>query len=547
MNFNITLGGLVEATVLYSASFYGYVSRFTGYTILILLLLNTQTIANANDALFTGITIQVDRFEVSGENPLSTTETQTILADYLGEHQGIEGVEAAANALESRLQKSGFQFFRVRVPSQSLKTGVIQLEMIHLPIGNIEVSGNRHFSKQNILNSLPTLKKDASAVDLQQAKHALDLANRNRAKTTRLTFSEDEEQEQLNARLQVKDNKPMELSFSVDNSGDEDTGDYRTSINFEHHNLFNRDHGLSLGYVVSPTEASSVDQYNANYRIPLYYVGDELNLGFSQSRSSSLGDLKGAGKVLSVQLTHFLPKHKDYQHQIDVSIQDKFFDNDTTPDDDTRDNNVRSRPVGANYQATLTTENSDTNFFIGYRKNLSGGDKNDDPSYDAARMKAKQNWSAITLGASVDYWLPKQWLLRSSIEGQLSNDTLISGEQFGFGGSFSLPGFEESEVIGDEGYQAKWELVTPTIYKRLQLFASYEVGYIKRNSVLLGQADSEDAKSIGLGLSSALGKKCDIRLQAGYVLDGVDDAFEGDSRTLDGDSKVHFNLFCNVL
>lgn len=512
-----------------------------------------STFAIANDLLFPQPNIQVDRFALQGENPLSAKETDALLANYLGEHQGIEGIEAAANALENALKKAGFPFFRVRVPSQSLKTKVIHLALVRLPLGNIEISGNQYFSLKNILNTVPTLQQKMTSADLQKIQRGLDLANRHRTKQTGLTFTTDEALEQINIRLAVKDENPMALSVFARNTGDkESTGAYRTGITFRHDNVFQRDHGLTATYIMSPTESSNVDQYGGNYRIPFYSIGDELNLSAWQSNAaiSSVADnydLNGTGKLYSARFTHFLSKHKAYQHQIDVSLQDRFFKNDLTLDGTFSTSDVRSRPVAITYKGRLSTQNTDTDFFVDYRKNSSSGTNNNQAAYEQARSGAIQNWSAVTLGANVDYWLPKQWLLRANMDGQLTDHSLISGEQFGFGGATSLPGFAELEVLGDQGYQTKLELMTPRFANRLRFFTSYEVGRVKRQSTLTDQAASERASSIVLGIDRPLGKKCAVKLQAGYVLDGVDDTSEGDSRTQDGDSKTHFAIRCRVL
>lgn len=547
MYFNTTLDLPIQNRSMSVSSFYDHIAHIV--VSILLLLLSTTGIASE---LLSSMKIQVNHFEVMGDNPLSAKETNELLANYLGEHQGIEGIEAAASELESALAQAGFQFFRVLVPSQPLTTSIIQLEVVSFPIGKIEVTGNEHFSTQNILNAVPTLKQGASTADLQMVNRGLDLTNRNRAKRTTLTFTNDEEKEQLNATLQVKDYNPMAVSVFVRNTGDETTGEYRSGIKFQHDNLFNRDHGLTLRYTVSPTEASDVDQYGVNYRIPLYSIADEFNLSAWKYNSNSTSvtdsyDLRGAGHIYRAQFTHFLTKSNDYQHQVDISLQDRLFNSDVTLATTSSHSDVRSRPVEIKYQGLFSTQNTDTDFFLGYRKNLSGGTNNDQSAYELSRSGAEQNWSAVIAGVHIDYWLPEQWLVRANVEGQFTNNTLVSAEQFGFGGSTALLGFAEGEVAGDQGYQAKLELMTPRLYRNAQLFGSYETGRVKQRTTLVNQAESEIASSIGLGITSALGKKCAAKLQAGYVLDGVDDESEGDDRTRDGDTKAYFDFTCRLL
>ncbi|MCP4469254.1 MAG: hypothetical protein GY815_00960, partial [Gammaproteobacteria bacterium] len=49
----------------------------------------------------------VERFEVSGENPLSDAETQTILERFTGQHAGLEGLLEAVDALQAAIKERG--------------------------------------------------------------------------------------------------------------------------------------------------------------------------------------------------------------------------------------------------------------------------------------------------------------------------------------------------------------------------------------------------------------------------------------------------------
>ena len=49
--------------------------------------------------IFPQVSFTVERFEVSGENPLSVAETQTILEPFTGDHVGLEALLEAADVL----------------------------------------------------------------------------------------------------------------------------------------------------------------------------------------------------------------------------------------------------------------------------------------------------------------------------------------------------------------------------------------------------------------------------------------------------------------
>ena len=101
----------------------------------------------------------VNKFEVTGENPLTEETTQAILKKFLGDHYGLEGLQAASDELERAFRKRGFAFYRVTLVPQKLEKGVIRLLVTEFKIDNITITGNKHYSTENIMRNLPTLEK----------------------------------------------------------------------------------------------------------------------------------------------------------------------------------------------------------------------------------------------------------------------------------------------------------------------------------------------------------------------------------------------------
>lgn len=516
--------------------------------LIVSLLISPTVYAVEDEVSAAAVKIPVKSFQVLGKNPLSAEKTKAILDNYLGEHEGIEGLEAASNDLEDALKQAGFSFIRVILPPQSISSGVIKLKLVEFPIGKVEVTGNKHFSNENILRAVPDLATGKTP-NLKKLNRSLDLANRSPVRKTKLSFAPDNREAKINATLRVIDKSPLEFFVLANNTGNDNTGDYRTGVGVKHHNLFGLDHGITFSYTTSPSEVSKIKQYGLNYRLPLYRLGDELNFFVSDS-DSNIGtiadgfEVKGAGKVYGINYSHFFEKSKDYQHQLDVSVQDKLFVTDLSFQGTPIGNDVRSRPLEIKYTGRRLLEKGNMNFFLGYRINLPGGSKSNDSDYNAARQGADSNWSTAIVGGNVSYPLPQKWFLNASFNAQMSNEPLISGEQFGFGGSASLPGFEEREVIGDSGYSGKLELFMPRFKNGAQLFTSYEQGKVTRENLLASELAPSSVSSIGLGVSSPLGKKCLGRAQFGYVLDGIDGAAVGSDSTDDGDTKTHFNMLC---
>ena len=53
------------------------------------------------------VRFQVERFVVEGDNPLPESQTRAVLAPFTGEHAGVDGLLAAADALERAIEEAG--------------------------------------------------------------------------------------------------------------------------------------------------------------------------------------------------------------------------------------------------------------------------------------------------------------------------------------------------------------------------------------------------------------------------------------------------------
>src|SRR5688500_13436384 len=109
--------------------------------------------AHAADARFA-----VQGFAIEGELPIAQERALAVVTPFAGPAVGIEQLQAAASALETELAARGFPFYRVILPPQSLE-GTVTLRVLPFRLGNINVSGNTHFSTENVLRSLPAMKK----------------------------------------------------------------------------------------------------------------------------------------------------------------------------------------------------------------------------------------------------------------------------------------------------------------------------------------------------------------------------------------------------
>ncbi|MCP4040679.1 MAG: ShlB/FhaC/HecB family hemolysin secretion/activation protein, partial [Gammaproteobacteria bacterium] len=408
---------------------------------------------------FPVVSFMVKGFTVSGDNPLTDTETQRILESFSGEHKGLERVQSAAQTLERALRERGYAFHRVVLPAQNPAGGIIRLEVLTFHMDQVTVTGNLHFSEGNILAGLPMLRGE-SVINQLNLNLATRLVNEHQAKQVVVVFRESRKPNHIDTEVRVRDKRPWQLFASLNNTGNSATGHQRVSVGFQHGNLFDRDHAITMSYTTSPGHTQDVRQYGIFYRAPLYSLGGSLTAYHTHSDvdSGKVGeffDVSGQGEFFGIAYRQLLLQRGDYNHSLELGLEDRLFGNESTFVGAPIGVDVRSRPVSLKYVGRWEKGWGAAGFGIGYHRNLDSGKHNHQLAYTAngGGRDADRGWDAWRFSANLEWRLPRSWALSLDLTGQYGGEPLISGELFGLGGAYSVRGFGEREVAGDNGYQ----------------------------------------------------------------------------------------------
>jgi len=268
--------------------------------------------------------------------------------------------------------------------------------------------------------------------------------------------------------------------------------------------------------------------------------------GYADVNSGMVQDLfniSGSGTVLSARYNQNLSKWGEhYEHRFTYAMDYRAYDNNVTLEDDPVSvvPDVTVHPVSIAYSGRL---HNDIDFQISAAKNIPGGTKGDDAAFAATRAGAKSDYQIFRYRVVVaTQSFIKDSLAMLVLNGQVTSDALIPGEQFGLGGADSVRGFLEREIGDDAGYFAKAEIYTPNMAEILNLptarfraLAFFDMGAVQRNKALPDEPTNEKISSAGLGLRVGLGKAAGLKVDYAQVQDG------GGSQ-VKGDSRVHFAL-----
>lgn len=496
----------------------------------------------AADSADAPIRFEITRYEVDGNTLLTPAQIDAAVAPFTGRDRNFADVQGALEALEAAYQAQGYNVVTVRLPEQELNRGVVRLSVVQATIGKINVSGNRYFSESNIRRSLPTLVPGQTP-KLQDISASLRMANENPAKKVSLKLQSGAEDMQVDANLVVADEKPWKAMLNLDNSGAEATGETHAGVVLQHANLFGIDHVGSVQYTTTLEEPSKVSVFGLGYHIPLYSLGDSVDLYASYSDidtgSVTAGlfnlNVSGKGTVYGARYNHTLARHGERDARLVFGFDVKDFKNSVLFAGENFGNDVTVRPLSIGYTFSNPTAGGDASAALTLVRNVGGSNAD----FERNRAFAKAGYTILRFSAAVTRTVGAEWQARLLVNGQLTRDALVPGEQFGAGGSTTVRGLDERAVSLDSGLAANLELYTPNLCLGKGEWQCRVLGFLDgasgtRNHALPGEFDSTSVASIGLGLRFAMGRRMNAQVDVGHVLQA--------GESTGGKNKVHVRL-----
>jgi hemolysin activation/secretion protein len=166
----------------------------------------------------------------------------------------------------------------------------------------------------------------------------------------------------------------------------------------------------------------------------------------------------------------------------------------------------------------------------------------DSRQFEEKRYKARGNYITVTAGVERNQKLPRDFSLLAKLDGQLTDQPLISNEQYSAGGVESVRGYHESEASGDNALHGVFELAAPNLLKKvgadrfsLSPYLFFDGAGLWLKEPLPGQDSFVGLSGAGFGARGTLFGSLDYQTDYGFALRDT-------NRTQTGDSYLHFKV-----
>ena len=223
--------------------------------------------ASSNSQTNRGPRFAVMHYEITGDTLLSTQILTKVLLPYVGTNVGISEIMKAASELQMEYRDRGFPTVSVTIPQQQLTNEMVKFRVFEGRLSDVLVTGNHHFSSNNVVRSLPSLHTNIILNGpIFQAE--LDRANANRDRQIYPQIQPGEEPNTSELVLKVKDRFPLHAKIEFNNQSSPGTPELRLNSSAEYDNLWQLEHSFGVQYSFSPEAFKTGDQWNF-YDLPL--------------------------------------------------------------------------------------------------------------------------------------------------------------------------------------------------------------------------------------------------------------------------------------
>ncbi|HWV99981.1 MAG TPA: POTRA domain-containing protein [Candidatus Acidoferrum sp.] len=251
--------------------------------------------AGATTQTNVGPRFTVRHYEIRGDTLLSMDALTKVLLKYTGTNLGLSDIEKAASDLQMEYRARGFPTVIVRIPEQRLTNDIVKFRVVEGRLSDIAVLGNRYFSSNNVMRSLPGLHTNM-IITAPVFQAELDRANANQDRQIYPQIQPGESPNTTELLLKVKDRLPLHAKMEFNNQSSPGTPDLRINTSAVYNNLWQYEHSLGVQYSFSPEAFKTGNQWNL-YDLPLvanYSAFYRLPLGNPTAIASAVGPQPGS-------------------------------------------------------------------------------------------------------------------------------------------------------------------------------------------------------------------------------------------------------------
>jgi len=476
------------------------------------LMLSTYPLTTLADSIGSAGSLLIKGFSFSGNTILSQAELEKLTQPYVGRQLTLADLEGVAATVTDLYQQKGYTLASAYIPQQQIQYGIVTIAILEGRVGEIVVTGNRHYSTEFIRGSFAQAMQD-NVIRNVALERALLLLNDYPDLRVSAVLEPGGSMGSTNVHVKAEDKLPLHATLDYNNYGFNTISRNRFGAGIEVGNVIFNGATLNLNGIMGDHPDRLLFQ-TGSYSIPIGVHGTKLVLSGSNGRfdvGAELAALQIRGKIKTYDISVLHPFVKTrFQTLLTeagfASKDNRLFALGSVTGDDA----VRMLKAGINYDRL---DLSGRTYFSLYGfqglGQVLGGMADNAPL--ATRQGADNRFTKATLNVGRIQSLGHDTLLVVRGSGQATTGPVVVIEQMLLGGPDSVRGYQLGERFVDEGYTVSAEAripffpsLMPAPLKQTQgaVFIDHGAGRLRNPQP--GEMASASLTGTGVGLQTEL-------------------------------------------
>jgi len=513
---------------------------------------DSQTPDKPDSTLYSTHKIFVKKYRFKGNHVFSDETLSRILAEYVNRDMQFDDLLNVRQVLTQFYIANGYINSGAVLPDQKIKNNEVMFRLVEGKVTGVEIEGNQRLRNRYIQNRF--LRNTGPALNINELQQNFQSLIQNPLiKRVNAEIIPGIRLGDATLKATVVENSPYRLGFQLANNRSPDVGAYRGEIFGEHQNLTGWGDSLSIrsGWIEKGNDIA------VTYDIPL--TAHETRLTFNYSKSDSMVveepfdkiDIESESDVFGLKLSH--PFYQTNYMEFTLGIEGEIRSSTTY---------LFSRPftfsLGPQKGESKVTVirfhqnwiSRSANQVLAIRSRLSVGIDAFDATINSFEPDGQfVAWlGQFQLARRIEA-LGGQCILRTDC--QFADRPLLSLETFSVGGSNSVRGYRENQLVRDNGVVSSIEYRHPVFTLAIPKISKAETDGLVQLAIFFDWGWSENKNrptndfrtlsSIGAGLLWNPSPKLSTQIYWGYGFRKIDES-KHDLQ----DSGIHFLINCNV-
>lgn len=483
-----------------------------------------------------GQMVRIDRIIVQDTTLVDQKIIREIVAPFEGKELSLDDFREVADLVTDAYRSRGYATSIAYILPQRVEANTLVLAVAEGLVGNVTITGNKHFSSKLLQRYLDVRKGEFFNYDALRSN--IDYINQHQDRNASVVLARGEGRGETDVEVQVKDRIPLHATVGYNNYNSRYLHRHKAFVELKSTNFLWLDHLASVE--LQRGEGENFQMYSTRYLAP---ITPKSKLGFSYMyvdqelwRGDIVKDLeiKGTGNVASVYYTYKLYSSDNFSLSVSPGFDYKNMRNktlgDVTSEDYTR---VAKLGFDMDYVDFLGGRTILTHEFdMGIKDILGGLGGSSDKCSRAGSGAAGDFFRTITHAAHIQP-LPASLALMLRGSFQFSADPLVSSEQFNIGGVSTVRGYPVAEKSGDRGGTASIELYVPpyflpkdkeipftntTYFDSLRFVGFIDYGRVMNKNPLDGEYYTDSLRSTGAAIRFDIPGRMTVSFDYGFVI-----------------------------